>query len=103
MALRHVSRHYLDRTLRRSPDTVRAPRVAGAGRRDGPDGDRVADNSAGTSCPREATREQLIRVHSAEYLRLINETAGVSVALDADTYTSPDTFEIARLVCWRSH
>jgi acetoin utilization deacetylase AcuC-like enzyme len=47
--------------------------------------------------PREATREQLARVHDVEYLRQIGETAGVSMALDADTYTSPDSFEIARL------
>jgi acetoin utilization deacetylase AcuC-like enzyme len=47
--------------------------------------------------PREATHQQLARVHGAEYLRQIGETAGVSMALDADTYTSPDSFEVARL------
>jgi acetoin utilization deacetylase AcuC-like enzyme len=47
--------------------------------------------------PREATREQLARVHDDEYLRRIAETAGTSVALDLDTYTSPETHEIARL------
>lgn len=47
--------------------------------------------------PREATREQLGRVHDAEYLKRIDETAGVAMALDADTYTSPETCEIARL------
>jgi acetoin utilization deacetylase AcuC-like enzyme len=47
--------------------------------------------------PREATHEQLARVHDAEYLRQIGETAGVSMALDIDTYTSPESFEIARL------
>jgi acetoin utilization deacetylase AcuC-like enzyme len=47
--------------------------------------------------PREATREQLGRVHSTEYLKRIDETAGVAMALDPDTYTSPETCEIARL------
>ena len=47
--------------------------------------------------PPEATREQLGRVHDAEYLKRIDETAGVAMALDQDTYTSPETREIARL------
>jgi len=47
--------------------------------------------------PRQATREQLARVHGDEYLRRIAETAGSALALDPDTYTSPETYEIARL------
>jgi acetoin utilization deacetylase AcuC-like enzyme len=47
--------------------------------------------------PREATREQLARVHDTGYLKRIEETAGVAMALDPDTYTSPETYEIARL------
>src|SRR5919198_1041963 len=47
--------------------------------------------------PRAATREQLARVHDAGYLRRIAETAGRAVALDPDTYTSPETHEIAGL------
>src|SRR4029079_14705196 len=47
--------------------------------------------------PREATREQLARVHAADYLKQIPETAGTAMALDPDTYTSPETYEIARL------
>jgi len=47
--------------------------------------------------PREATREQLARVHSDQHLRRMAETAGVAVALDPDTYTSPETYEIALL------
>src|SRR5580765_2824835 len=47
--------------------------------------------------PREATREQLARVHDSGYLKRIEETAGVAMALDPDTYTSPETYEIARL------
>jgi acetoin utilization deacetylase AcuC-like enzyme len=47
--------------------------------------------------PRAATREQLARVHDAEYLRRISETTGRAVALDPDTYTSPESHEIALL------
>jgi acetoin utilization deacetylase AcuC-like enzyme len=47
--------------------------------------------------PRAATREQLARVHDADYLSRIAETAGRSVALDPDTYTSPESHEIALL------
>ena len=61
--------------------------VAGEWRRQG--GEVVA--------PREATGEQLRRVHDAEYLSRIAETAGRAVALDVDTYTSPETYEIALL------
>jgi acetoin utilization deacetylase AcuC-like enzyme len=47
--------------------------------------------------PRQATDEQLARVHNADYLRRISETAGRAVALDQDTYTSPESHEIALL------
>src|SRR5262249_62261540 len=47
--------------------------------------------------PREATREQLARVHDTGYLKRIEETAGKAMALDPDTYTSPATYEVARL------
>src|SRR3954469_2973593 len=47
--------------------------------------------------PRMATREELQRVHHADYVGLIEETAGRATALDADTFTSPDTYEVARL------
>src|SRR2546428_6256062 len=47
--------------------------------------------------PRQATHEQLARVHDADYLRRISETAGRAVALDQDTYTSPESHEIAML------
>ena len=45
--------------------------------------------------PRAATREQLLRVHDADYLRRISETAGRATKLDPDTYTSPESHEIA--------
>jgi acetoin utilization deacetylase AcuC-like enzyme len=47
--------------------------------------------------PRAATREQLARVHDADYLRRISETTGRAVALDPDTYTSPESHEVALL------
>jgi len=47
--------------------------------------------------PRAATNEQLLRVHAPEHLRRIADTAGRARALDADTYTSPESHEIALL------
>ena len=47
--------------------------------------------------PREATHEQLARVHDAPYLKRLSDIAGQAVALDPDTYTSPETHEIALL------
>ncbi len=47
--------------------------------------------------PRPATDAELSRVHDREYVGLIKETAGRAVALDADTFTSPDTYEVALL------
>jgi acetoin utilization deacetylase AcuC-like enzyme len=47
--------------------------------------------------PDPATREQLLRVHDAEYVSLLSETAGRAVALDPDTFTSPDSFDVARI------
>jgi acetoin utilization deacetylase AcuC-like enzyme len=47
--------------------------------------------------PREATHEQLARVHDEDYLRRIAATAGKSAQLDPDTYTSPESHEIALL------
>src|ERR1700736_3434533 len=47
--------------------------------------------------PRAATREQVARVHEAPYIDRIARTAGHAVALDPDTYTSPESFEVALL------
>ncbi|PYQ80145.1 MAG: hypothetical protein DMG01_06985 [Acidobacteria bacterium] len=46
--------------------------------------------------PRAATDEQLARVHDPDYIRRISETTGRAVALDPDTFTSPESYEIAR-------
>src|ERR687895_519375 len=47
--------------------------------------------------PAAATREQLARVHSDEHLDLIASTAGKPSMLDADTFTSPESYEVALL------
>lgn len=47
--------------------------------------------------PRMATREELARVHTTDYLDRIDATAGRAVMLDDDTYTSPETYDVARL------
>ena len=47
--------------------------------------------------PRPATDEELARVHDREYISLISETAGRATALDSDTFTSPDSYEVALL------
>jgi len=59
--------------------------------------DRWRGKGTEVVAPREATREQLLRVHDADYVRRISETVGRSAALDPDTYTSPESYEIALL------
>jgi acetoin utilization deacetylase AcuC-like enzyme len=47
--------------------------------------------------PRAATDAELARVHRPEYLRKIASTSGRAVKLDPDTYTSPESHDIALL------
>jgi acetoin utilization deacetylase AcuC-like enzyme len=47
--------------------------------------------------PRPATDAELARVHDDAYLRMVASTVGCAVKLDADTYTSPESYEIAVL------
>jgi acetoin utilization deacetylase AcuC-like enzyme len=47
--------------------------------------------------PRAATREELLRVHSPEHLWTLDQTAGRAVSLDPDTFTSPESRDIALL------
>ncbi len=47
--------------------------------------------------PRPATREELGRVHTDAYVDELALTAGRAVRLDADTFTSPESYEIALL------
>ena len=47
--------------------------------------------------PRPARHEELARVHDESYITFIRETAGRAIALDPDTFTSPDTYDVASL------
>ena len=47
--------------------------------------------------PRRAEDDDLMRVHSRHHLDVISGTRGRAVMLDADTFTSPDSDEVARL------
>jgi acetoin utilization deacetylase AcuC-like enzyme len=47
--------------------------------------------------PRPATREELARVHIPAYIDQIAETAGKPSMLDPDTFTSPESYDIALL------
>ena len=47
--------------------------------------------------PGPVTDEALLRVHDRDYVALIGETAGRAVALDPDTFTSPGSYDVARL------
>ena len=47
--------------------------------------------------PRPATRAELLRVHDAELVDTIEGTSGRAVRLDEDTFTSPESYEIALL------
>jgi acetoin utilization deacetylase AcuC-like enzyme len=47
--------------------------------------------------PVPASREALLRVHSAAFLDLLESSAGRAVMLDPDTFTSAESWEIAQL------
>ena len=47
--------------------------------------------------PRAATDEDLLRVHTQEHVDAIFATRGKATMIDEDTFTSPDSDEIARL------
>lgn len=49
------------------------------------------------SAPRMAAREDLARIHTGAYLDSIDAAAGRAVMLDEDTYTSPESVDVARL------
>ena len=63
--------------------------------------DRVAaawrDKGGRVAEPRPATREELLRVHDAAHVDAMAAAAGRAVMLDADTFTSPESHEIALL------
>jgi acetoin utilization deacetylase AcuC-like enzyme len=47
--------------------------------------------------PREASRDELLRVHMASHLDAVESTRGHARMIDADTFTSPDTADVAAL------
>jgi acetoin utilization deacetylase AcuC-like enzyme len=47
--------------------------------------------------PRPAVHEELARVHTADYLASLEKIAGRPAMLDPDTFTSPQSYEIALL------
>jgi acetoin utilization deacetylase AcuC-like enzyme len=47
--------------------------------------------------PRPATQAELRRVHSDEHLAVVDATAGRAVSLDPDTFTSPESRDVALL------
>jgi acetoin utilization deacetylase AcuC-like enzyme len=50
-----------------------------------------------STAPRPVSRDELLRVHSADYLDTIALSSGRAVMLDPDTFTSPDTVDVASL------
>ena len=58
-------------------------------------GRRWTGGGGTVTAPRPATRAELERVHASEYIDRIAGTAGQRFRLDADTYTSPESYEIA--------
>jgi acetoin utilization deacetylase AcuC-like enzyme len=63
--------------------------------------DRVAqdwrDRGGRVIEPRPATREELLRVHDRAHVDAMTETNGKALMLDADTFTSPESYEVALL------
>ena len=58
---------------------------------------RWRERGAEIVAPRAATTEQLARVHDREHIRRISETSVKAAQFDPDTYTSPESYEVARL------
>jgi acetoin utilization deacetylase AcuC-like enzyme len=56
---------------------------------------RWAATGGRIEAPRSATRDELARVHDAEYLDQMAAIAGRAAMLDSDTFTSPESQEIA--------
>ena len=59
--------------------------------------ERARGRGVGVLEPREATDEQLLRVHTPEHVGHVEATRGHALMLDPDTFTSPDTAGLARL------
>ena len=59
--------------------------------------ERWQERGGAVAIPRSATRDELARVHDAAHLDRIEKSAGQATMLDADTFTSPESHEIALL------
>ena len=63
--------------------------------------DRVAeewrDGGGRVTEPRPATREELLRVHDEAHVDAMAQTHGKAVMLDPDTFTSPESYQVALL------
>lgn len=55
------------------------------------------ERGATAAAPRPATLEELRRVHSDRHLEDMLRAAGRAVALDEDTFTSPESYQVALL------
>jgi len=58
---------------------------------------RFQDGGGTVIAPREAADEDLVRVHHADYVESIRELRGRAGMLDADTFVSPESDDVARL------
>lgn len=58
---------------------------------------RWLEKGGRTAPPRAATREELARVHAEPYLDGLEATRGRAVMLDSDTFTSPESLDVAAL------
>lgn len=58
---------------------------------------RAQDLGIAAREPRQATDEALRRVHDVGYLADLSARRGRATAIDADTFTSPDSYEVALL------
>jgi acetoin utilization deacetylase AcuC-like enzyme len=47
--------------------------------------------------PRAATRDELLRVHTSEHVDRVEQTRGRAAMLDSDTFTSPESADLAAL------
>lgn len=57
----------------------------------------VTHNGGRVVLPRAAERAELARVHGAAYLDRLAKAAGTATMFDADTFTSPESYDIALL------
>ncbi len=59
--------------------------------------ERYRDAGVEVSEPRAASRQEIERIHTADYLAAVAATDGRAARLDPDTFTSPETWRVAEL------